>query len=275
MTSDAPDAPKQDQVNPIGVASNPANQTEASGQPMRAELHKTQPAQYARKAYNCEKRWIERGKLLLEAFTLGAVVFYGIVAYRQWCAMTAANQQNMTTFQTTERPWVGLANTEVLGYPSDTNIKVMVDFENGGRSPASQVWFRDFTITPLDSARYKQVAEECRGKPTDAGVGTLLLPGLHHHLTIYSDPLQPGTIEYIRERLGQRPKPSPSVDLHPEGIIFIGCIDYMWGDNCYRTRLCQQYKATPSPEGAFGIYGVFGYCNFSNDTAENPNCKRK
>jgi hypothetical protein len=192
-------------------------------------------------------------------------------ANRQAAAAATQAQIAQQEYEASERPWVGLAGTEVLEAPTDTSLKVRIVYTNAGHSPASQVWFRGLAITPLDSDSQKRVEQWCEGRPTDAGVGSLLLPGQSHQADQYTEPLKAGTIGYIREQLGLRPKPSTPVDLHPEGVIMLGCIDYMWRDTCYRTRFCEQYNPVPSRERPFGF---FGYCNFDNDTKENPHCKR-
>jgi hypothetical protein len=177
-----------------------------------------------------------------------------------------------TQFRDTERPWVGLVDTEVDSYPTDSNIAVTVTFENTGKSPAEEEWLRAFTLAPLDSLSDKQTTETCHEKPTDAGVGSVLLPGQSRQVPIFSETLESGTVEWIREQLGQKPKPEHPVDLHPQGIILTGCIDYMWNNRCYRTRFCQQYSAVVKPQRPFG---VFTCCNFDNDPDENGNCKQR
>lgn len=133
---------------------------------------------------------------------------------------------------------------------------------------------------PVGSDEATRVLKACKGKPADAEVEIFLLPGLRHEVTAFTSKLKPITIEDIREQLPLRPKPTPIPILpnavggpepeRPEGIILVGCLDYMWGDDCYRTRFCQQYKSTPLIGHPCGF---FGYCNFSNDTDEQPNCK--
>ncbi len=192
-------------------------------------------------------------------------------ANRQAAAAAYQAQITQQEYEASERPWVGLTGTEVLAAPTDTSLKVRISYANAGHSPANQVWFRGLAITPFDSSSRQRVEQWCREKPTDAGVGALLLPGQSHQADLYTEPLKAGTVEYIREQLGLKLKPTTPVDLHPEGIIMLGCIDYMWRDSCYRTRFCQQYNAVPSRERPFGF---FGYCNFDNDTTQNPHCRR-
>jgi len=176
-------------------------------------------------------------------------------------------------YRETERPWVGVAGTEPERVnETSMNIVANFTFANGGKSPAAQVWLRDFALTPLDSTSYLRAMKSCEGKPTNAGVGALLLPGSKREIAIPSDRLQPDTVEYILEQTAQKGKPTIPLNLHPEGIIFIGCLDYMWDNRCYRTRFCEQYVATAKPTQP---YGYFGYCNFSNDADENDDCNGK
>lgn len=257
---------------------NSADNRSASGDNVTTETSSVppdsqnpQPPNHRNKYYRQCRERRENWKLGVEVATLLAIIVYAAIAALQWCALRAANSQSSKIFEATERPWIGLAGTEVLKAPSDTSLQILIDYENSGRSPAFQVWLKAFTLSPLDSAQEEQVNRDCAGKPNDAEVGALLLPGAHRQPTIYSEPLQSGTIEYIRERLGLKPTPTPPINLHPQGIILLGCIDYMWGNDCYRTRFCQQYVARPAPQRPFGF---FDYCNFSNDTTENKNCKR-
>jgi hypothetical protein len=209
--------------------------------------------------------WLQEPKSWVELLTLLFVGCYSCLTY-QLVSNTRAQ------FESSERPWVGITGTTIDGYPTDTNIAVTIEFENGGKSPASRMWFREVAIAPLDSPAYERALKECEGKPADAGVGTILLPGLHQQTTRYSERLKPGTIEYIREQLAQKPKSTTPVDFHPEGIALLGCIDYTWDNgHCYRTRFCQQYAAEP---GASHPYGFFFYCNYDNTTDENTDCQR-
>jgi hypothetical protein len=223
-------------------------------------------ADYIRYAFHKIRDWLKEPKAWVELLTVLFVGCYSCLTYR-----LVSNTK--AQFETSERPWVGLVETTVSGYPTETSIPVTITFENGGKSPASQVWFRNLTIAPVDSAAYERALSQCAEKPASAGVGTLLLPGLHRETTRYSDPLKPTTIEYIREQLAQKPKPAKPVDLHPEGIALVGCIDYMRGEvRCYRTRFCEQYAPEP---GSNHPYGFFFYCNFSNTADENTDCRRK
>jgi hypothetical protein len=84
-------------------------------------------------------------------------------------------------------------------------------------------------------------------------------------------PLKAETIEYVREQLGLRPKPSKPTNLHPEGVMMVGCIDYIWRDTCYRTRFSSVYYPTPMKEYPFGFFGLWDYGK--NDAVETQHCK--
>ena len=219
--------------------------------------------------------WFEAGIKLCDKYANLIVALASVALFAVTFGQCKLSEKIETVserqYRETERPWVGMVETRIEK-PKETNIQVTLGYVNTGRSPAEQVWFRDFALTPLNSANYQRAMRSCEGKPTDAGVGALLLPGSKREVTIPSDRLQPNTIEYILEQTAQKPKPTVPANLHPEGIILVGCIDYMWNNRCYRTRFCEQFYAIPRPMQPFGI---FGYCNFSNDTDENDDCNKK
>jgi hypothetical protein len=263
-STDSKSQPRQDRLRIIVVIEN----SHASISYESANNQASHPAQFG--CWGRLRRWC--WPPTNEGLTAKGTFILGIFAVLGFVLTLKSLRETRTEFRDTERPWVGLVNTEVDGYPTDTNISVTLTLQNTGRSPAQQMWLRAFALTPLDSANYAQTGKWCEGKPTDAGVGSLVLPGQRRELQIFSDRLQPGTIEYIREQLAEKPKPQTPVNLHPEGIILSGCIDYMWHNRCYRTRFCQQYMAVSKPARPFGD---FGYCNFNNDDDENAECKRE
>ena len=108
--------------------------------------------------------WWRRTKSGLEALGIVAVILYTIFAYRQWQAMTWANQISMSNFtraridangqlkqamaQTEEatrnfradqRAWIGvvIAKTDTRGLPFP--ITLVYHFKNHGKSPATDV----------------------------------------------------------------------------------------------------------------------------------------
>src|SRR6266478_730540 len=143
-------APENNQIDPIGKGDDPANQRDTTDYPARTELSESQPTTYGRKPCNGEKRWIERGKLALEALTLAAVVFYGIVAYRQWRAMLKSNKltrqsadaakESADAAVAASRAWI-MPSAGNLGKARWANsfLAVELDWTNAGKSPALRI----------------------------------------------------------------------------------------------------------------------------------------
>jgi len=80
----------------------------------------------------------------------------------------------------------------------------------------------------------------------------LLLPGVHRQVLLNSMPLEPSTIEYIRQQLGCGPR--IKLDRSPEGVFLVGCIDYMWGNDCYRTRFVGNILPQLNQKEPFGSF---------------------
>jgi hypothetical protein len=188
-------------------------------------------------------------------------------------SVKAANQQSIISrqqFELSERPWIGLLHTDILDYPKDNRLNVAISYNNTGHSPAEQVWLRAIAFAPLGSKQYVKAEEWCADKPTYSGVGLLVMPGQEYHTEISSESLAPNTLTYILESLKNTPTSQRTPNLHPEGVILIGCLDYRWNQHCYRTRFCAQYNAKATDHRPFG---ELAYCNFSNNTDENPDCE--
>jgi hypothetical protein len=82
-----------------------------------------------------ESRFRERAKLVIEALTLAAVIFYGAVAYYQWGAMITANQQTKAALHITERAYVTAASPHL-----DIATKFITFFlSNNGHIPSGNI----------------------------------------------------------------------------------------------------------------------------------------
>ncbi len=182
-----PDAPEKDQVNSVGI--------------------------------DCEKRRIERGKLLIEAFTLAAVVFYGIVAYCQWNAMLIANANSglsasaamsasataqaalkdaRNDFREDRRPYIWLTNNGI-GSPEFVMERnksgfgqVLWDwhYANYGRSPAYNVSFRQYMKLGA------QPFEISYGQK-QSNSGAPIPPNKEDFATVVSKPIKPEEFEQL------------------------------------------------------------------------------
>lgn len=132
---------------------NATNEANQSDQPLLGGVaNKANPPKsttYCHETEDGGTYWREWGKFVIETLTLVAVVFYGVVAYRQWCAMLASNgltydalietrkatKQAETTFVVGEQAYLNIASPEldqVLG-----NIHVPI--ENNGKLPARNI----------------------------------------------------------------------------------------------------------------------------------------
>jgi hypothetical protein len=196
----------------------------------------------------------------------GLFVLYGTLTQTKVATETARAE-----FEASERPWVSISRTEASGKISaDNRISARFEITNSGKSPASHVWFIRNELT-VSNGKILNAWFDCKGKPIDSGVGILLVPNAPHEvMPIFSEPLDSDTVEYIREGLGQVPKPAKLPNRHPQQITFIGCINYVWADRCHNTRFCEEYQPTASPSHP---NGYFSYCNFNNDTDEDEHCQ--
>jgi hypothetical protein len=195
-------------------------------------------------------------------------------------SVTSANQQAQAAagqaqvaqqqYEASERPWVTISKTQADGLTDDHRMKMRFELINSGASPASHVFFKNQTFGTTDPLNMLAVAE-CKAKPVDAGVGILLVPNAPRAVQpIFSNEIDTDTVQYIREQLGQVPKPRRPVNHQPHALVFVGCIYYVWADRCYNTRFCEQYQPVSSPEFP---NGYFSYCNFNNDTDEDEHCQ--
>jgi hypothetical protein len=180
----APGTPKKDQVNSVCVNPDSTNKEDPTHQPVRAELYGSQARQHGHKSYDYEKRWVERGKLLLEALTLGAVVFYGVVAYRQWRAMLVGNEDATKALQITQRAYVNVASVR-LGQPFVVGnvLDAIVDYRNSGLTPAKELWVATTSgvsgepISFFDRGQSPTAPAWCETIPN----GEVLPPGITRH----------------------------------------------------------------------------------------------
>jgi hypothetical protein len=111
------------------------------GETLLTELHKSQTNQRRSDSYDCEKRWIERGKLLLEGLTLIAVVSYGIVAYVQWRAMLVANDQVERALEVGQGTHVFVSSVEADSAQIGSKLTGQIQLVNTGNLAARNVIF--------------------------------------------------------------------------------------------------------------------------------------
>jgi hypothetical protein len=128
---------------------DPKKKRDTSDQPVRAKIHESQTAQHGDESYSREKRWIERGKVLIEALTLAAVIFYGCVAYRQWRAMIVANENSGGALEVAQSPYVFVVDINAAPLKIGEKVTGKIQFVNTGNLPARNFTFAgQFEIRP-------------------------------------------------------------------------------------------------------------------------------
>ena len=88
----------------------------------------------------------ERAKLVIEALTLAAVVFYGAVAYCQWRAMTISNEQTKTALHVAERAYI---TTDTPTFDLTTKF-LNFSITNSGHIPSGniEIAVHEATVNP-------------------------------------------------------------------------------------------------------------------------------
>ncbi|MGD0289462.1 MAG: hypothetical protein ABSC63_07405 [Candidatus Binataceae bacterium] len=133
--------PTQQTVNPTGKNSNPGNQNRNTLYPARVKIDGPITVNDGDKTEHREQRIRERAKIIVEALTLGAVVFYGIVAYNQWRAMLVANMQTQQALKIAQSPNVFVNQIKYDPLTVGSKITGTVQFVNTGNLPALNFFF--------------------------------------------------------------------------------------------------------------------------------------
>jgi hypothetical protein len=99
------------------------------------EIHLPDAVEAQNQAANGRQERRDRWKLTAEWLTLAAVVFYGVVAYRQWDAMLTANDNATRAFHISEKAYIAI-EAPVLDFKKKD---VTLGLSNGGKIPSGVI----------------------------------------------------------------------------------------------------------------------------------------
>jgi hypothetical protein len=128
--------PVQKRAKSTNARDDSAAQVGTADDPVARQVDDPPTVKNCREPESPEQRWRERGKLLIEGLTLGAVIFYGVVAYKQWGAMLIANDQTKDALRIGQSPYVFVANITHDPLKVGTGITGKIQFVNTGNLPA-------------------------------------------------------------------------------------------------------------------------------------------
>ena len=118
----AADIPENNAVNPEGADGQSKKKhkgTAPPAPPLHAELH-IPAATISEYKTNKDKNYgLERWKLLVEALTLIAVVWYACIARGQLNGILDSNKINRATYEAADRPYIGVSGISIFYAPAN------------------------------------------------------------------------------------------------------------------------------------------------------------
>jgi hypothetical protein len=192
----APDAPKKDDVDAIDQQTRPTNGGDSSKDilPSSSDNPPTpqnpQPQKGKKRTYRSRQECRDRWKLGVEIVTFLVVAIYTVVAYRQWRAMVASNDNTTKALQITQRAYVALGNKNgtlaEFGKEVEKGKRVVIlHFVNSGLSTARHLVIHFPSKSPsggetLGNHRHRFRGSDGETMTSGGGLETNLAGGAEH-----------------------------------------------------------------------------------------------